>query len=344
MNQTYEEEISLKELLGVLIRRRKIILISFIITTLLSGIYAFLPAFEKQTEYDAVSSIAIIYNYKAPENPEEIGEGYVYYQDRLQGIMIPTIRGYAQSLSILRSIITELEIKDDEGEYIKARKLAEDIKIENQAGSNLLTITVKYKDEKLAADIANKIPEKLIQMAKANPELSNYQINIIDYAIASETKESSRLLPIAIGMVLGIMLGIFLAFAMSYLSKKIQSPSQVKAMGIDIDLRFKNKVDTESQNKLIALAKLSEVDRIIIGIHNADSAVLPSDFIKIAKSNNIEAQILPYTTDEFLLKSKESDLSMIIVEEEKSETKDLEELIKIINKYKIKTSVIYIEK
>ncbi len=185
MNQTYEEEISLKELLGVLIRRRKIILISFIITTLLSGIYAFLPEFEKQTEYDAVSSIAIIYNYKAPENPEEIGEGYVYYQDRLQNIMIPTIRGYAQSLSILRSIITELEIKDDEGEYIKARKLAEDIKIENQAGSNLLTITVKYKDEKLAADIANKIPEKLIQMAKANPELSNYQINIIDYAIAS---------------------------------------------------------------------------------------------------------------------------------------------------------------
>ena len=258
--------------------------------------------------------------------------------------MIPTIRGYAQSLSILRSIITELEIKDDEGEYIKARKLAEDIKIENQAGSNLLTITVKYKDEKLAADIANKIPEKLIQMAKANPELSNYQINIIDYAIASETKSSSRFLPVAIGMVLGIMLGIFLAFAMSYLSKKIQSPSQVKAMGIDIDLRFKNKVDTESQNKLIALAKLSKVDKLLIGIHNADSAVLPSDFIKIAKSNNIEVHILPYTTDEFLLKSKESDLSMIIVEEEKSETKDLEELIKIINKYKIKTSVIYIEK
>ena len=51
MNQTYEEEISLKELLGVLIKRRKIILISFIITTLLSGIYAFLPAFEKETYY-----------------------------------------------------------------------------------------------------------------------------------------------------------------------------------------------------------------------------------------------------------------------------------------------------
>lgn len=344
MNQTYEEEISLKELLGVLIKRRKVILIFFIITTLLSAIYSFVPVFEKETEYDAVSSIAIIYNYKAPENPEEIGEGYVYYQDRLQGTMIPTIKGYAQSLSILRSIITELEIKDDEGEYLKARKLAEDIKIENQAGSNLLTITVKYKDEKLAADIANKIPDKLIQMAKANPELSNYQINIIDYAIASETKDSSRFLPVAIGMVLGIMLGIFLAFAMIYLSKKIQSPSQVKAMGIDIDLRLKNKVDAESQNKLIALAKLSEVDKLLIGIHNADSEVLPSDFIKIAKSNNIEAQTLPYTTDEFLLKSKESDLSMIIVEEEKSETKDLEELIKIINKYRIKISVIYIEK
>lgn len=344
MNQTYEEEISLKELLGIIVKRKKTILICIIITTLLSSIYAFLPAFEKGTEYDAVSSISIIYNYKAPVNPEEIGEGYVYYQDRLQGIMIPTIKGYAQSLSILRSIITELEIKNDEGKYIKARKLAEDIKIENQAGSNLLTITVNYKDEKLAADIANKIPEKIIQMAKANPELSNCQVNIIDYAIASEIESASRLIAVAVGIVLGIMLGVFLAFTMSYFNKKIQSPSQMKALGINVDLRFKNTVDVESQNKLIALAKLSEVDKLVIGVHDMDSLTFHSDFIKTAKTNDIEIQILSYTTNEFLLKSKESGLSIILVEEEKSDIKDLEELSILINKYNIKTSVIYIEK
>ena len=87
--------------------------------------------------------------------------------------MIPTIKGYAQSLTILRNIISELDIRDDEGELIKARKLAEDIEIENVEGRNLITITVKYKDEKLAADIA------------------------------SELEGSGKLLTIAIGMVLG---------------------------------------------------------------------------------------------------------------------------------------------
>lgn len=87
--------------------------------------------------------------------------------------MIPTIKGYAQSLTILRNIISELDIRDDEGELIKARKLAEDIEIANVEGSNLITVTVKYKDEKLAADIA------------------------------SELEGSGKLLTIAIGMVLG---------------------------------------------------------------------------------------------------------------------------------------------
>ena len=91
----------------------------------------------------------------------------------MQNVMIPTIKGYAQSLTILRNIISELDIRDNEGELIKARKLAEDIEIENVEGRNLITITVKYKDEKLAADIA------------------------------SELEGSGKLLTIAIGMVLG---------------------------------------------------------------------------------------------------------------------------------------------
>ena len=173
MNQSYEEEISLMELLGMLYKKRKQIIVTFLIVTLLATIYAFVPAFEKEKEYDAVSSMSIIYNYKAPANPEEIGEGYVYYQDRMQNVMIPTIKGYAQSLTILRNIISDLDIRDNEGELIKARKLAEDIEIENVEGSNLITITVKYKDEKLAADIA------------------------------SELEGSGKLLTIAIGMVLG---------------------------------------------------------------------------------------------------------------------------------------------
>ena len=343
MNQSYEEEISLMELLGMLYKKRKQIIVTFLIVTLLASIYAFVPAFEKEKEYDAVSSMSIIYNYKAPANPEEIGEGYVYYQDRMQNVMIPTIKGYAQSLTILRNIISELDIRDNEGELIKARKLAEDIEIENVEGSNLITITVKYKDEKLAADIANMIPTKLMTMAKANLDLKDYDIIIMDKAIASELEGSGKILTIAIGMVLGLMLGIFLAFATSYMSKKVQSASQMTAMGIDLDLIIKEPVDSDKLSKIIALAELSDSKRVLIGVEDIDKTPISKDLVLWAKAKNIDFQILSYISNEFIIKAKEVDRTFIIIQENITEIKPVKELSKLLTKYNKDFSGIFIE-
>lgn len=343
MNQSYEEEISLMELLGMLYKRRKQIILTFIVVTLLASIYAFVPAFEKEKQYDAVSSMSIIYNYKTPANPEEIGEGYVFYQDRMQNVMIPTIKGYAQSLTILRNIISELDIRDDEGELIKARKLAEDIEIVNVEGSNLITITVKYKDEKLAADIANMIPTKLMNMAKANLDLKDYDIIIVDKAIASELEGSGKLLTIAIGMVLGLMMGIFLAFATSYMSKKVQSTSQMSSMGIDLDLIIKEPVDSDKLNKIIALAELSNSKRILIGVEDLDKTPISKDLVLWAKAKNLDFQILSYLSNEFIIKVNEVDKVFIIIQENITETKPVKELSKLLTKYNKDFYGIFIE-
>ncbi|WP_313016321.1 hypothetical protein [Acetoanaerobium noterae] len=343
MNQSYEEEISLMELLGMLYKKRKQVIVTFLIVTLLASIYAFVPAFEKEKEYDAVSSMSIIYKYKTPPNPEEIGEGYVFYQDRMQNVMIPTIKGYAQSLTILRNIISELDIRDNEGELIKARKLAEDIEIVNVEGSNLITITVKYKDEKLAADIANMIPTKLMTMAKSNLDLKDYDIIIVDKAIASELEGSGKLLTIAIGMVLGLMMGIFLAFATSYMSKKVQSASQISAIGIDLDLIIKEPVDSDKLNKILALAEFSDSKSVLIGVEDIDKTPISKDLVLWAKAKNIDFQILSYTSNEFIIKAKEVDRTFIIIQENITEIKPLKELSKLLTKYNKDFSGIFIE-
>lgn len=343
MNQNYEEEISLMELLGILYKKRKYLIVTFLIVTLLASIYAFAPVFEKEKEYDAVSSMSIIYNYKTPANPEEIGEGYVFYQDRMQNVMIPTIKGYAQSLTILRNIISELDIRDDEGELIKARKLAENIEIANVEGSNLITITVKDKDEKLAADIANMIPTKLMNMAKANLDLKDYDIIIVDKAISSELESSGKLLTIAIGMVLGLMIGIFLAFATTYMSKKVQSASQLSAMGIDLDLIIKEPVDQEKLNKIIAIAELADSKKVLIGVEDIDKSPITKDLISNAEKKNIELEVLTYTSNEFILKAKEMDKIFIIVQENITDTKPVKELSKLLTKYNKAFSGIFIE-
>lgn len=344
MNQIYEEEISLKELIAITYKRKNIIFISFIMVTLISIIYAYFPLIEKNIEYDAVSSISIVYNYKAPDNPEDIGEGYVFYQDRLQGIMIPTIKGYAQSLSILRSIITELNLIDDDGAYIKARKLAEDIEIVSQNDSNLILITAKYKNEQKAADIANKIPEKLIQMAKANPELSNYKINIVDYAVASETEGISNLLVVALGMILGVILGIFLIFVTNYFNKKVYSASQIRNIGLEIDLILKNIEELRNQTKIISLAELSNAEKLLLGVpDNLDNKFL-ENLNNVGKDNNINIEVVQYEDSDLLVRAKKVDRTFIIIQENISELKALEEMANLIRKYNINLSVIYVEK
>lgn len=344
MNQLYEDEVSIKEIFSTILKRKKIVMISIILTTLLSSAYAYMPILGKKVEFDASSSISIVYNYQAPQNPEQIGEGYVYYQDRLQNTMIPTINGYAQSLSILRSVINELELKDSKGQYIEAKKLAKDIKIESKDNSNLIVITAKYNSEQIAADIANKIPEKLIQMAKSNPELSNYKIDIVDFAIASETKESSKVLPIGIGIVLGIILGIGIVFIMIYLKGTIQLQSQIRNIGLDIDMTVKTPIDKDFQNKIISISKLSDAKSLIVGIESLSEINIFKDFFDLTRNHNIDAEIISYYDDIFFTKVKEVDKTIIVIYEDISKINMLKEIAKLFNKYNIESSVIYIKK
>lgn len=272
MNNYEQDEISLIELLEVLLKRKKIIALTTILFIVGSLAFAFSPLNEKELEFDAISSIAILYEYRTPENPEEIGEGFVMYQDRMSNIMIPTIRAYANSLTLLRGVISELDLRDEHGEILRARKLAEDIEIENQNGSNFITIKVTYKDEELTAAIANLIPQRLIEMARTNENLRDYDIMIIDEAIATEIEKSGgKALILAIGIVLGLMLGIFLAFALEYLNKTVRNSKDIYINGLDIEIEDKGLGTKEFSRSLINYIYLSEGSKFTIMIKDNQS-------------------------------------------------------------------------
>lgn len=296
MNNYEQDEISLIELLEVLLKRKKLIAITTLVFMIGSLAFAFSPLNEKELEFDAVSSIAIIFEYRTPENPEEIGEGFVMYQDRMSNTMLPTIRAYAQSLTLLRGIIADLDLRDNEGELLRARKLAEDIKIENQGGSNLITITVKYNDEELTAAIANLIPQRLIEMAESNENLRDYNIMIIDEAIASEIEQSGgRALILAIGTVLGLMLGVFLAFALEYLNKNVRNNKDVLSYGINIEIEDKKLGSKEFSKSLINYLSLTEGDKFTFMLRDESSLESFKANILDIYQSGIEVKILDFT-------------------------------------------------
>lgn len=324
MNNQYEQdEISLIDLMQVLNKRKMQIVQVFVIVTAMTVLFAFLPFFERDKEYEAISSISIVYNYRTPEDPEQIGEGYVFYQDRMQSIMIPTIKGYAQSLTLLRNVISDLGLLDDEGEPVRAINLAEDITIENQPDSNLIRISVRYKDEQNAAAIANLIPRKLIQMSNANLELRDYNILIIDEARANEAESSGgKLLTLAIGMVLGLMLGVFAAFAKEYMNRKVGSVRDIAALGLYTELEKKAPVSHEIAENILMLSGLSNARKIVIAAEEDAISKISQLYISMLKDKKYKTKIVSYT-DQILTPSGH------VMVENRSEEKGQEILSKI---------------
>lgn len=345
MDKMNYEEMFYKEIVKIISRRKGLILNIILACFIISAIIFFIPGKEVKKEYEAVSSFSIIYNYNAPDNPETITEGYLYYQDRLQNTMIPTINGYSKSLSLLRSVINELEIKDDDGKYIKAKQLAKNIKIENISSTNLITVSVTYEDDKMAELIANKIPEKLIQMSIANEDLSNYEINIVDYAISSELekKESSKVVVLLIGILSGVIVGIFLAFSISYFNKNIQSIRHLKTMGYDIERIIKDENDIKWIKKIISSSILSNATDVLIGIEDESYLSLLQNAENVFKEANINLKIEIYIEDNFIINANKADRTFIIVKEDSSKIEYLYEVAKYANRYNIKVEVIYFE-
>ena len=68
-----------------------------------------------------------------------------------------------QSRPILKKIIQELDLRDDEGELFKYKDFAEALKVEPITGTDLLEITYTDKDPELAASVVNKAVELYIK-------------------------------------------------------------------------------------------------------------------------------------------------------------------------------------
>jgi len=96
--------------------------------------------------------------------------------------------------------------------------LTEDVVETSKNKESAITITVKWKDPKLAADIANYYVTALSRFL--NDKAINVTIQVVDRAIPAEKKYSPK---ISVNMVLAgatsIFIGVFIAFFLEYLEK-----------------------------------------------------------------------------------------------------------------------------
>lgn len=152
----YYDEISLRELIEVLLKGWKLIAIITIISVLTSGIFSFFiidPTYEARTTLMASFATDKLVNKKSPDDIQGI-------LDTISTYPIMTIQTYKEQIKspeILQQTIDELGL-DKEGFTLNMLKNM--IELETIKDTNLIAVKVKHTDPELAAKIANTVAQK----------------------------------------------------------------------------------------------------------------------------------------------------------------------------------------
>ncbi|KPU27372.1 hypothetical protein TR13x_04640 [Caloranaerobacter sp. TR13] len=152
----YYDEISLREIIEVLLKGWKLIAIITIISVLTSGIFSFFiidPTYEARTTLMASFATERLVNQKISDDIQGI-------LDTISSYPIMTIQTYKEQIKnpeILKQTIDELGLDKEE---FTLNVLKEMIELETIKDTNLIAVKVKYTDPELAAKIANTVAQK----------------------------------------------------------------------------------------------------------------------------------------------------------------------------------------
>lgn len=156
MNENYNE-ISLREIIEVLLKGWRLIAIITAISLMSSGIFSFFvqePTYEAKTilmAAFATEKLATIQN-----DPEDLA-GILDTISAYPTMTIQTYKEQIKSSKIMQQVINELDL----GKYdINRTRLREMVELETIKDTNLIAVKVTYKDPMLAVEIANTLAKE----------------------------------------------------------------------------------------------------------------------------------------------------------------------------------------
>ena len=152
------EEISLRELIEILLRQKKIIIGFTLITVVLTAIVSFVvldPIYETK-----MVLMASQFSEKL-QSTQLNGEGVDNLLNVISQYPTMTLETYRQQITaprVMRETIQELGLEEE----FDVESLAKEIVLETINNTNLITIKMKHKDPEKAALIVNKVGERFM--------------------------------------------------------------------------------------------------------------------------------------------------------------------------------------
>lgn len=254
-----EETVDLREYFEIIKKNLKLIIIIAVICSLIGGIFGILsaskPDEQENTSRDFESTSRVIVSYDVNKLVERLNDlkDKQYVKDEIEKSInynTAVLKTYSEMLNsneIVKKVVNKLNLKDSISE------IRNDIVVEPIEGGQIINISVRNKNPKLAAAIANEIPNIF---KDENKELD---IKLIDEAVESdvpapELDENGKIIPepekqpvktnnpvekaimsAVIGFVLGFMIALFIVFLKEFLDSKVRTIKDIEET-IDIDI------------------------------------------------------------------------------------------------------------
>jgi capsular polysaccharide biosynthesis protein len=211
------EEIDIKAIINIVIRRWWILLSSALICVIITGIWTFIIAVPV---YQSYTTLFVGRNIQQTDPNQNTS---VAYNDLMaSSLLVKDYREFAKSALVTNEVIRQLHLSKTNSEQI-ASEIAVDAKNETR----IIQITVSDTDPKLAMNLADKVAEVFTDKVVGIMKVENVQV--IDKAqLPTEPVKPNKKLNMAIALLLGLMLGGGIIFLIEYLDNTVKTPEDVK--------------------------------------------------------------------------------------------------------------------
>ncbi|UUV18717.1 Wzz/FepE/Etk N-terminal domain-containing protein [Fusobacteria bacterium ZRK30] len=213
-----DDEIELMDLVFILIRSWKLIVMSALPVIVLGTIFAMTRPDIYQAEATLMVSSGQIYSINNLDNAE------ISKNQKL----VSSYTEIAKSKSIMKNVIRKLDLDMEPDEIAKL------LKVTSVNDTEFIKLSYTDKNAQRAALLTNEVAGEFILKIKKVMSFENLKI-VEKASIPDKALPKKRTLILAVSMVLGVMIGVFVAFMMEFLHSKLRKPEDIeKIMGCSV--------------------------------------------------------------------------------------------------------------
>lgn len=211
------EEIDLKELFEIFWAKKIQILLVVLIFIVMGVVYTMGFTTPKYSS----STTLVLAMSETKESNDTLNNSITTTDVTLNAKLVPTYSELVKSKNILREVISNLNIDEDEN------TLKKDVSVTSVKDTEVIKITVSHENALYAAKIANEIAkvfsEKINEIYKIN------NIYIVDEAEVSEAPSNiNHTKDVLIFAFIGLILSLAYTFVLNMLDTSIKTPEEIE--------------------------------------------------------------------------------------------------------------------